>query len=201
MSSSIFRDLQEREDRISDERWRQAAAERPWSPEIIWQSEWHQGFGEEAMEFIGRDDDKYYCAFTRSPSEDEQDLFWSGPYDSREEAKEHSRETLGNWLNIRGEIEEAYEEQKIAEYQRRQVKDVEKTERQQEHSAEVHAHPFGWYVRQNGENINVAPFQSREAAQKALDQLNHARKEMPASNYWGCLHSQVSVEREGGVER
>ncbi|MBV8224941.1 MAG: hypothetical protein JO232_07125 [Verrucomicrobia bacterium] len=135
MSSSIFKDLaairerQEREDRLIDEmlerEQERIERERPWSPaEIIWESEWHQGFGEEAREFIGRDEGKYYCAFTRSPAEDEEQLWWDGPYDSREAAEEALTERFDKWQDIRGAIEETYQEQQIAEYERTHAKAV-----------------------------------------------------------------------------
>ncbi|HTD16603.1 MAG TPA: hypothetical protein VK673_15575, partial [Chthoniobacterales bacterium] len=89
------------------------------------ESEWHQGFGEEAREFIGRDEGKYYCAFTRSPAEDEEQLWWDGPYDSREAAEESLSESMDRWLNIRGAIEEAYEEEQIREYARNHAKAVD----------------------------------------------------------------------------
>jgi hypothetical protein len=135
MSSSIFKDLaairerQEREHRLIDEMFEREQErierERPWSPaEIIWESEWHQGFGEEAQEFIGFDNGKYYCAFTRSPAEDEEYLSWDGPYDSREAAEESLSQRLDSWRDIRGEIEDAYQEQQIAQYERTHAKAV-----------------------------------------------------------------------------
>ena len=128
MSSSIFKDLaairehQEREDRLIDEMFareqERIERERPWSPaEIIWQSEWHQGFGEEAQEFIGFDNGKYYCAFTRSPAEDEEYLSWDGPYDSREAAKEALNQRVERWEEIRGEIEDEYQERQIEAFE------------------------------------------------------------------------------------
>ena len=130
MSSSIFKDLaairerQEREDRLVDEMFareqERIERERPWSPdEIIWQSEWLQGFGEEAQEYIGLDNGQYYCAFTRSPAEDEEYLSWDGPYDTRDAAEEVLKQRVERWQDIRGEIEEEYQERQIAEYERR----------------------------------------------------------------------------------
>ena len=130
MSSSIFKDLAaireraEREDRLVDEMIRREQErierERPWSPaEIVWESGWHQGFGEEAQEYIGLDNGKYYCAFTRSPAEDEEYLCWDGPYDTREAAEEVLSERFDRWQNIRGEIEDAYQERQIAEFERK----------------------------------------------------------------------------------
>ena len=78
--------------------------------ETIHESEWHQGFGSECKEHLGQDKNGYYYALER---ESDDDLSWSGPYNTREEAEERLSEAYDRWDDRTGQREQAWEEREI----------------------------------------------------------------------------------------
>ena len=123
MSSSIFKDL-ERERQI-EEREREYEREieamqnqRYTGPEIIYESEWHQGFGSEAKEYIGIDSDqRFHYALEIGEAED---FTWHGPYETRVQAEEALEEAYNQWDQRVSKREEAWEAQQIAELEQEQ---------------------------------------------------------------------------------
>src|SRR3974390_1049887 len=101
MSSSIFEDL-EKERRIEerereDERQMHEAQERKRddSPEIIYESNWHQGFASECKEYLGTDiDHRFYYALEIGNADD---FAWLGPYETRGEAEEELAAAYDRW--------------------------------------------------------------------------------------------------------
>jgi hypothetical protein len=61
--------------------------------ESVYESEGHQGFGSECKEHIGTDSSgKYYYAI--ESGESDEDLYWHGPYDTRDAAEEYMEEGI-----------------------------------------------------------------------------------------------------------
>jgi len=123
MSSSIFKDLEAQRLKEANEREteryfeRHPEGTRDDSPEIIYESEWHQGFGSECKEYLGKDFDRlFYYGLEIG----EQDLVWHGPYETREEAEEHLAAAYDRWDQRVSKREEAWEAQQIAELEQGQ---------------------------------------------------------------------------------
>jgi hypothetical protein len=85
----------------------------------IYESGWHLGFNNnELKEHLGQDKDgKFYYA-TESGTQ-EEDLFWSGPFETREEAEEGLSAAYDEWDKRDSEREQAYEDMRIAEFEKK----------------------------------------------------------------------------------
>jgi hypothetical protein len=127
MSSSILKDLaairerQITENRRVDEMFtreeERMLRERPWEPsEIIWESEWHQGFGSECKEHLGKDVDGFYYGLEKG----EGDISWNGPYKTREQAEDQLESAYNRWEEKIGEHEAVWEAEQIAELEQQQ---------------------------------------------------------------------------------
>jgi hypothetical protein len=90
--------------------------------ESIYASEWHQGFGSECKEHLGKGNDGYYYALEM---ESDDDLSWNGPYSTREEAEERLSEAWERWDERTGEREQAWEDQEIARLEKEEQREIE----------------------------------------------------------------------------
>jgi hypothetical protein len=123
MSSSIFKDLLAEQAEYERYQREMEAMEykRANTPKIIYQSEWHPAFDSESREYIGqRRDGMYYYALEISPQEDEQELSWHGPYETRAEAKEQLKLACNCWDERVLKREEAWEAEQIAQLEQEQ---------------------------------------------------------------------------------
>jgi hypothetical protein len=87
--------------------------------ETVWRSDWHPGFNSEAREWIGQCDGEFYFAFEISPGHDEQLPDWSGPYSTRAEARAKLKAVFEAWVRRDSEIWQAWEDDEIANFDRR----------------------------------------------------------------------------------
>lgn len=124
MSSSIFKDLEkqrlyEREMEALERAYQREQEAMNYQcdnePEIIYESEWHQGFGSEAKEYIGIDSDqRFHYALEIG---DAEDFSWHGPYETRVQAEEALEEAYNQWDQRVSKREEAWEAQQIAQFE------------------------------------------------------------------------------------
>jgi hypothetical protein len=86
----------------------------------IHESEWHQGFNSECREHLGQDKDGgFYYAF--EVGEHDDDLFWHGPYNTRDAAEEALGKAYERWDERTSEREQAYEDRQIAQFEAQQA--------------------------------------------------------------------------------
>jgi hypothetical protein len=126
MSSSIFKDLEKQRlyqremeafERAYQREQEAMDYQRDNEPEIIYESEWYQGFGSECKEYLGIDSDR---RFYYGLEVGEEDLSWHGPYETRAEAEEQLAAAYERWDKRVGQREEAWEAQQIAELEQEQ---------------------------------------------------------------------------------
>lgn len=90
--------------------------------ETVYSTDWIQGFQCEAMGYIGRDEaGKFYYAWHISPHQDEQNICWHGPCDSREEADAGMQGLSDGWYDTDSEKWQEWEDRQIAEFERKPI--------------------------------------------------------------------------------
>jgi hypothetical protein len=115
-------DAQMERDYRAEEKEYQRRASDPNRIQSIYESEWHQGFGSECKEHLGKNKDGYYYALELGDSE--SDLLWEGPYKTKEEARGRSSDAYNEWDERTGEREQAWEDQQIAQFEKRQTRSI-----------------------------------------------------------------------------
>jgi hypothetical protein len=94
----------------------------------IHESEWHQGFGSEYKEHLGRDKDGGFYFATEHSESPEDDLCWQGPHATREEAEQGLIDAYDRWDKRTGEREQAHEDRQIAQLEQKQQRQEQKSE-------------------------------------------------------------------------
>jgi hypothetical protein len=88
----------------------------------IFTGEWFSGFDSEVREHLGQDSNgQFYYALERSPAQELSGPNWIGPYPSLDKARNEYDRAFDDWMRAAGREEEAWEEQSIRDYERRQA--------------------------------------------------------------------------------
>ena len=157
--------------------------------ETIHESEWHQGFGSECKEHLGQDKNGYYYALER---ESDDDLSWSGPYNTREEAEERLSEAYDRWDDRTGQREQAWEDHEIARLEKEEQREIEREcDRQSEREIERQEFGPSGPERRTYDQSRL-PFQP--------DSMEGPELEKDITGWTGRSYNNMDELREGEIE-
>ena len=166
------------------------------SPEIIYESEWHQAFGSECKEYLGKYPDGRFCYGLEIG---DQDLSWHGSYETRGEAEEHLQAAYERWDKRAGELEQAWEERQIERLEKQTSLNVEDVKEQiealdvaLEFNATKRAAELRGYISVDqskvGDLVRLEAMELRAQRERLYNQLQG-------------LNTELGLQQEIGLER